>query len=425
MRRSSSRGFVRVGALALAAVLTSGCVVDDAYDLPLPGGKHSVAEEDGFEITAVFTDVLNVVPQTAVMVDDVPVGQVLDVKRVGWHAEVKLRIRKDVELPGDAVAEIRQASLLGEKYVALLEPSEASEEPVGAGTDGAGTQAVSANGDSLGEGDVIGLDQTGRNPEVEEVLGALSFLLSGGGVAQIKTISQELNKMMTGRTGAMRSVLSEVETLMTTLNGQRDDLIAAFDALNNLSKTLVAEKETIGDALDAMGPAIAVLDKQHDELVDLLVELDKLGAVGTRVINATKDDLIAQLRHLEPVLRELADADESLVPGLVATAAYPFPPEAVNAIKGDYANVAFLMQVNLTPVSQGGLVPTTLQELQTLCVSTPLAPVCSQAGPAVEQLCEAGSGLNVPLCRPRTLARVPAALSPEALARVAAPGGAR
>ena len=30
--------------------------------------------------------------------------------------------------------------------------------------------------------DIIGLDRTNRNPEVEEVLGALSLLLNGGGV---------------------------------------------------------------------------------------------------------------------------------------------------------------------------------------------------------------------------------------------------
>ena len=414
MRSRLARVLARSGAVCLTVLLLSGCLVDDAYDLPLPGGRNSVAAEDGFEVTARFTDVLNVVPQTAVMVDDVPVGQVVEVERAGWHAEVRLRIRNDVVLPADTIAEIRQASLLGEKYVALLDPSE-TDQPSRA-------VAVADSGDRLVEGDVIGLDATGRNPEVEEVLGALSFLLSGGGVAQIKTISQELNAMMTGRTGAMRNVLGEVRSLVSTLNDQRDDLITAFDAVNNLSRTLVAEKDTIADALDAMGPAIRVLDDQHEQLVAMLRELDRLGVVGTRVVNATKDNLVRQLRHLEPVLRELADADSSLVPGLVATASYPFPLEAIDAIKGDYSNVAFLMQIKLTPVSKGGLIPGTLDELQQVCLATPLAPICTETGPAIDQLCEAVSGL--PLCRPDTLARVPAALSPAALARVA-PGGAR
>ena len=76
------------------------------------------------------------------------------------------------------------------------------------------------------------------------------------------------------------------------------------------------------------GPAITVLRKQHTQLVKMLSELDKLGVVGTRVVNSTKDDLIAELRHLEPVLRTLADTDEALIPGLSAAASYPFPIDA-------------------------------------------------------------------------------------------------
>ena len=369
----------RIITLLLALLLlATGCEFDGAEDLPLPGGPNTVAEEDGYQITADFSDVLNVVPRTPVMVDDVPVGQVLEVERSSWHAEVTMRVRKDVELPGSVIAEVRQTSLLGEKYIALVESGPASGR--------------------LADGDHIPLAQTGRNPEVEEVLGALSFLLSGGGVAQIKTISQELNAMMNGRSGELRDVLGQVESLVTALNGQKGDLIAAFDSVNELSRTLVDEKQVIADALDSMGPALAVLNEQHDALVRMLTELDELGVVGTRVINATKDNLISQLRHLEPVLRKLADADNNLVPGLVSLASYPFPLEAADVIKGDYANVAFLMQIKLTPVSEGGLIPSTLEDVQQLCLTTPLAPVCTQTETALDQLCAGAPGL--PLCRP-------------------------
>ena len=151
----------------------SGCEFDGAYDLPLPGSP--VDEDSSFEVTAYFDDILNVVPRSPVMVDDVTVGEVTDVERVDWHAKVTLRVRDDVVLPDNAIADIRQVSLLGEKYVALEAPA-----------DGSGTGRLS-------DGDDIPLSATGRNPEVEEVLGALSFLLSGGGVAQLGTITHELN----------------------------------------------------------------------------------------------------------------------------------------------------------------------------------------------------------------------------------------
>ncbi len=47
------------------------------------------------------------------MVDDVTVGEVTEVDRIGWHAKVTMLVRKDVELPDNAIADIRQVSLLG------------------------------------------------------------------------------------------------------------------------------------------------------------------------------------------------------------------------------------------------------------------------------------------------------------------------
>ncbi|MFZ0141890.1 MAG: MCE family protein [Aeromicrobium sp.] len=383
-----------VAAMALALLLSGCSSFDGVYDLPLPGNK--VSKDDGFLVSADFADALNVVPRSSVMVADVPIGQVEEVTRVGWHARVTMRIRKDVKLPDDAEATIRQTSLLGEKFVALAPPSSPDSGDASAGSG------------RLGAGDVIPMDRTGRNPEVEEVLGALSFLLSGGGIGQLQTITFELNEMMEGRTGKIRDVLGRVNTLVKTLDSQKGEIVQAMKSINGLSKTLVAEKKTIGEALDAAGPAIKVLRQQHDELVDMLVELDKLGVVGTRVVRKIKDDLIAELRHLEPVLRNVADAGneqssapdcpgcETLVPGLVAAAGYPFPVDAGDTVHGDFANVIFKMQIKLTPISEGGLLPTSLQDIETLCRSTPLAPICSSIGDTAAQICALVPSL--PLC---------------------------
>ena len=90
-----------VAGVLLAALLTA-CDFDGAYDLPLPGSP--VDADDSYEVTAEFEDILNVVPRSPVMVDDVVVGEVTEVERVGWHAKVWLRIRDDVELPANVVA---------------------------------------------------------------------------------------------------------------------------------------------------------------------------------------------------------------------------------------------------------------------------------------------------------------------------------
>jgi phospholipid/cholesterol/gamma-HCH transport system substrate-binding protein len=316
--------------VAAGALVLSGCEFEGAYDLPLPGSP--VDAEDAYQVTAEFDDVLNVVPRSTVMVDDVVVGEVTEVDRVGWNARVTMNVRDDVELPDNAIADIRQVSLLGEKYVALEEP--VGEEPVG----------------RLGDGDDIPLASTGRNPEVEEVLGALSFLLNGGGVGQLGTITEELNNVMSGRTSRIRHLLGSLESVIGTLDQQKAQIIGAMESMNDLTATLNAERETIGDALEVMGPAVSVLADQHEELIEMLGALRRLGDVGARVIGASKDNLIASLAHLRPILTQLNAAGKELAPGLDMMISFPFPQEAAEVVKGDYANASIRAGINLEQV---------------------------------------------------------------------------
>jgi phospholipid/cholesterol/gamma-HCH transport system substrate-binding protein len=331
---SGSRAFQLLLGLAALLLVVSGCKFDGAYDLPLPGS--AVSRGDAIELTADFTDALNVVPRTAVMVDDVVVGQVTQVDRVGWHARVTFLVRKDIKLPRNSEVDVRQTSLLGEKYIALIAPPKGT-----------------ASSTDLQDGDRIPLARTAKNPEVEEVLGALSLLLSGGGIGQLKTISVEMNKMLNGRQDQARHLLGNLDRMVAGLDNQKDDIIAAMDSIDRLSATLVKEKDTIGKALDAMGPALKVLNRQHQALMTMLTQLDKLGAVGKRVLNQSTDNIIAELRHLQPVLTKLADAGDAMPAGLSMMASFPFPKEAGNIARGDYANALFHMDIDLNKIIKG------------------------------------------------------------------------
>ena len=169
--------------LVLAATLVmTGCDFD-VYKMPLPGGTDT--GDNPIRITAEFADVLDLVPKSTVKVNDVSVGQVTDIDLKGYHAVVTMELREGTELPDNTFAELRQTSLLGEKFVSLAPP------------------ATNPSPNRLSDGDTVALSSTNRNPEVEEVLGALSLLLNGGGVAQLKTISSELNKALEGREGSV------------------------------------------------------------------------------------------------------------------------------------------------------------------------------------------------------------------------------
>ena len=119
------RRFKALLLLVAASVLLSGCDFD-VYELPLPGGTD--VGDNPITVTVMFDDVLDLVPKSTVKVNDVSVGNVSDVQLDGYVAEVTLELQDDVELPDDAIAQIRQTSLLGEKFVSLSPPPEGGEQ---------------------------------------------------------------------------------------------------------------------------------------------------------------------------------------------------------------------------------------------------------------------------------------------------------
>jgi phospholipid/cholesterol/gamma-HCH transport system substrate-binding protein len=202
----------------------------------------------------------------------------------------------------------------------------------------------------LGDGAVVPLSRTNRNPEVEEVLGALSMLLNGGGLAQLHDIVGELNKALTGNETEIRSLLSNVDNLVKTLDGQRDNIVKAIDGVNKLAGTLTQQTGNLTNALDNLAPGLRVLEDQRGQLVDMLGALTKLSGTAVDVINRSRNDLVADLRLLEPTLRKLVETGDRLPVALEYLVTYPYPSYAVNAVRGDYFNVDAKLSLDFSEI---------------------------------------------------------------------------
>lgn len=309
-----SRRVQRAAALAAGMLLLGGCGFRGAYSLPLPGGADT--GEDPYTVQIEFLDVLDLVPQSGVRVADVPVGRVeaIDLDHEDWTAVVTILVNRDVELPGNAVAAIQQSSLLGEKYVELAPPG--NEEPEG----------------RLGDDSRITLDRTNRNVEVEELLGALSLVLNGGGLAQLQTINRELGDALQGREAEIKDTLGQLDTFIGGLDEQRAEINRALDRANELATTLASRTATIENALDTIGPGLDVIDQQRDLLVSMLEGLARLGDVGTRIIQQSAANTVEDLELLQPILTQLAAAGPNLGRSLELLLTYPFPDSSLTAL---------------------------------------------------------------------------------------------
>jgi phospholipid/cholesterol/gamma-HCH transport system substrate-binding protein len=323
----------RLVAVVASALVLSGCSsFTGIYDIPLPGGAD--LGDHPYTVKAEFRDVLDLVPQSGVKVNEVPVGRVEDIQLApdGWTAEVTMRVNGDVELPANALAMLRQSSLLGEKYVELSSP------PSG-----------QAQG-KLADGARIPIERTNRNTDIEEVLGALSMLLNGGGVEQLQNIAQELNNALEGREPELRATLASVDTLVSTLDESKDDITKAIDGVNKLSATLSSEKDQLAGAIDSLGPGLEVLNQQRSQLVTMLQSLQSLSDVAVETVNASQEDIVADLRALTPALQKLGEAGADLPKSLELLFTIPFSDEAVNGVQGDYFNLYAKIDLNLQTI---------------------------------------------------------------------------
>lgn len=326
LRHTRIRPLAGASWLAVAAVTVTalaGCGsggFNGIYSIPLPGGANLGSHP--YQVTAQFANVADLVPQSAVKVNNVAVGRVTRIflPRGSWTANVTMLINGQVHLPANAIAQLRQSSLLGEQFIGLSAPP--GVPPVG----------------RLAAGAVIPPYRTTSNATVEEVLGALSLLLNGGGINQLHTITTQLNAALTGSEPQIRSVLVELHTLLANLNVHRKDIMAALDGLSTLSATLAARDRQIGNVLDHLTPGLRVLADERAQLVTMLNSLHNLTGVAVRTIHASQADLAANLRSLQPILKNLADAGQSLPLALQVLLTYPFTNQVLKDIKGDYLN---------------------------------------------------------------------------------------
>ncbi|MEG9227501.1 MCE family protein [Aeromicrobium sp. Sec7.5] len=367
-------------AAAGALLLIGGCGITDrgVYDTPLPGGADLGG--DPVTLTAEFDDVLDLVPQSSVRADNVPVGRVSKIELAddGRSAVVELLVNGDTNLPEGTTARVEQSSLLGEKYVALVRPD---------------ADDVRAGDAQLSSGTRLGLDDTDRAAQVEQVLGALSLVLNGGDVQEFKNISRELQDISAGDPERVRTFLTQLEGFVTTVDARSADIAVTLDSLASLSTTLDGESDKIVSALDGLAPGLAELEAQRPQFVAMLEALDGLSGVAVETLDAAQADIVADLKLLEPILTQLAASGQDLPDALEILLTYPFPDSVLPAIKGDYLNV---------------FVTTNFRTLPTDCT----AIGCVWEQPTEPCAICGGSGSTAPMILPPTSSPMPGIATP-------------
>src|SRR3982075_3116501 len=322
-----------VAASLVVACLSAipGCEWRGLNSLSLPGTEGT--GDGSYTIHAHLPDVVVIQQNTRVRVADVNVGNVTKIEVQYWHALVTMRINGDVHLPANSTAKVGQTSLLGSMHIDLAPPTD--QPPQG----------------ELKNGSVIPLSRADTYPTTEQTLASVSILLNGGGLGQLQEINQAFAKALVGRENDMRSLLNQLDTFISALNAQTDDIIAATEHLNSLAGQVAAKDQTVDKALTTIPQALAVLSDSRTKLADAMSALGKFSAIATSTLNQTKESLVDILRNIAPVFRDLANAGPALTKGLDFLSTYPWVKSTVaNWFRGDFANITLVIDLTLSRI---------------------------------------------------------------------------
>ena len=330
-----SRPFTASALAVLSVAAVSACSNwRGVNSLPLPGTQGN--GPGAYTIEAQLPDVANIERNSRVRVGDVTVGNVSDIERQGWHALVTMTINGNVKLPANATATIGQTSLLGSLHIELAPPKDVAPQGV------------------LHEGSIIPLTSGAAFPSTEQTLASVSLLLNGGGLGQIQDITQALSVAFAGRENDLRSLIQQLDTFISHVNDQKDDIIAAADSLNKLAGQFAAQRPVVDRALTSIPNALSVLKNQRDNLSDALAQLGKFSALVADSTNRTKENLVRELSDLGPVLQSLADAGPALTRSLGLFSTFPFPKDTLTKwLRGDYANLTAVIDLTLSRLDSG------------------------------------------------------------------------
>lgn len=283
-------GRLATAALAGAGLLVSGCGFT-AGDLARANNNRG----DGYLVTVMVPDALNLPDGSPVRIGGVPVGKVDTVKAENYEAVVTLKIENDTKLTDQAKVRLRYTTALGEMYV-QIEPS--------------------AQGTPLKGGETLDRAQAETAPSVEDALASASMLINGGGLGSIQTIVDELNTALEGRVPTTHALVRKLDTFMSTVTSSQREIDRILTALASTSKTLNAREDTINKALVEIRPAAKTLTDNTDELVALLQQAEKLGATAKRIVDQNRDDVALIVKELGPVLHEVNANAEAVLTSL-------------------------------------------------------------------------------------------------------------
>jgi phospholipid/cholesterol/gamma-HCH transport system substrate-binding protein len=274
MTRSPSR--------AIAAPLTK-LIVFAAVTLVLTAGLAqtlgSLWPSDGTDYRARFTDVTGVLPGDDVRIAGVKVGQVTGVHLVdNSTAELSFTVDKQIPLASTVHATVRYRNLVGQRYVALTEGAD--------------------NGKRLAAGGLIPLTRTTPALDLTVLFNGFRPLFTALTPQDVNSLAYEIIQVLQGDSGTVTDLLSHTASLTSTL-ADRDAVIGqVITNLNTVLATLNQHGDQLSTTIAELQQFVSGLAQDRVAIGAAVQNISGLTSATASLLGQVRPDLKADLGGL-------------------------------------------------------------------------------------------------------------------------------
>lgn len=262
-----------ISILALAAGTTFAFSIDK-----FPALKRA------YDIKAEFKDAAGIVAENQVRVAGIKVGTVGHVELAGDRVVVTMEIDNGIEIPDDAFAEIKLATLLGTKFVDI--EAKGGGPPMEAGT-------------------LIPLDRTAVPYEIYQASNQGTDVLEELDGDALNEMLVQLAKLVRVSKTEIGEALSGLNELGQGLNRKQDDLRSLLSGADDLTGLLAEEGDELNRLIVSSNDVLASLARKREEVQSLLETTKLMSGELARVLRDNRSNLDSILRKLHNALKVL------------------------------------------------------------------------------------------------------------------------
>jgi phospholipid/cholesterol/gamma-HCH transport system substrate-binding protein len=301
-RRSMRGGRVLLAVLLGVAIsLTVACSLDPTR-LPVPG---AYSPQHSYRIKIQFSSVLNLPARAKVDSGGVQIGVLDHVQLDGTTAVAYVDISGETKLAGNTRAELRQATPLGDIYIALVPPKDRAGDLSG-DIPGDLSKAV------LRDGDTIPLRNTAPADNVEDLLRSVSNLVSGGAIGTLQSTVVNVNKAFPKDPAELARIQQTIGGVLNDLAANQDTIDGILSSMENISTNLAANTTVFNRLVTEGPPKLEGLSAITVAILNVVGDSKDIGGLGGEILNPITGDVMQMLSYITPMIGTIATVDTTI-----------------------------------------------------------------------------------------------------------------